>query len=132
KAGKTILDIGRVVRFAPLAVIDDVQAGVFLLADALADGFADACVKGWHVVQTALLSGHEHLEQVVGARQTAAVGGQDTVRAPLHRQPPYRTQAQSQACDTGEGRAPVGCWWPRPAGACDLKFSVSACRRHSP
>src|SRR4029434_2639180 len=32
KASKTILDVGRVVGFAPLAVIDDVQARVALLA----------------------------------------------------------------------------------------------------
>jgi hypothetical protein len=85
EASQTALNVGRVVRFAPLAVIDDVQAGVPLLADALADGFAHARVEGRHVVQSALLSGHEHLEQVVGAWQAASVSGQDMVCAPLHR-----------------------------------------------
>src|SRR5262249_33474076 len=132
EASKTVLDVRRVVRFAPLAVIDDVQAGVELLADALADGFAYASVEGRHVVQTALLPGHEHLEQVVGARQAAAVGGQDMVRAPLHRQPPYRTQAQSQVCDAGEGvRLPDAGCRTRQARA-GPKFSVSVCRRRSP
>src|SRR5262249_30217225 len=68
EASKTVLDVGRVVRLTPLAVIDDVQAGVSLLADALADGFAYPRVQGRYVVQMSLLPGHEHLEQVVGSR----------------------------------------------------------------
>ena len=124
EAGKTVLDVGRVVRFAPLAVIDDVQAGVSLLADALADGFAHARVEGRHVVQTALLPGHEHLEQVVGSRQAAAVGGQDTVRAPLHRQPPSWTQAPEPGWRYW--RRPCTCWMPRSGSASRRKWFPAA------
>ena len=82
ETGETIYHVGRVVRFTPLAIIDDVKAYVPLLADALADGCAHARVEGLPVLQTALFSGHQHLKQVIGARQAAAVRGQDAVRAP--------------------------------------------------
>src|SRR5262249_5089492 len=103
---------------------------IFLLANALANGCAHASVEGRHVGQTALLPGHEHLEQIVGTRQAAAVGGQDTVRASLHRQPPYRNTgpAPERRCWTRMVLA-MGARSTRPRGGRSIHGETSGLRR---
>ena len=76
--------IGHPVELAVLAVADDVDAGVDLLADHLVDGALHPRRERGLVVGLAQLLGVQHRDQIGRPRQAAGVGGQDAARAALH------------------------------------------------
>src|SRR6266568_2289565 len=82
--GKPVLDVGRITWFAHFAVVDHVDAGISLLADHILDRRSDARGQRFRVDRYALLPGVHHPYQIVGARQTAGVGGEEPLGAVLH------------------------------------------------
>ena len=76
--------IGHPVELAVLAVADDVDAGVGLLAHDLGDGALHPRRERGLVVGLAELLGVEHRDQIGRPRQAAGVGGEDAAGAALH------------------------------------------------
>src|ERR1700675_1962903 len=83
-SAKPLASVGGEIALRLFAVVHDVDAGVDLLPDALADGAADPRGKGRLVVGLALVPGDQHVAQVVRPRQTAGMCGQDPPGAALH------------------------------------------------
>ena len=86
-AAETVADVAGPAHLRHLAVVDHVQAGFNLLVDRLLHGAAQAGVEGAVVVVFAAAPGVEHRAQVIGSRQAADVGGEDTVDAAFHISP---------------------------------------------
>ena len=94
--GQPLVDVGNEARLAHLAVVDDVDAELGLLAD-------DVRHRGPHPRRVAVLIvrppgrlGLDHLEQVARAGQTARMGRENPVAAALHAdasQPGSRTRS---------------------------------------
>ncbi len=85
EAGEALCGIGDEARLAHLAVADDIEPGRGLLAHALRHRALHARRIGLFVDGLAVHAREHQLEQVVGARQAAHMGGQDTVSAQMHR-----------------------------------------------
>ena len=81
---QAVLDVGGVARLRQLAVIDQVDACVGLLADNLGHRHAHARGKGLWVDRYAFLLGVHHADEIIRTRQAACMGGQKTVAATLH------------------------------------------------
>jgi hypothetical protein len=84
EAREPLIDVGEEARLALLAVADHVHADLVLAAHNLSDLRGDAPGEGLLVVGLACLLGRQHLEEVVGAGEAAAVGGQDALGTQLH------------------------------------------------
>jgi hypothetical protein len=69
---------------AHLAVVNDVDPELHLLADDAGDGASHARRVGLAIVGLALPLGLDQPEEVGGARQAARMGGEDAVLAALH------------------------------------------------
>jgi hypothetical protein len=80
--------VGRVADFALLAVVDDVYAGLELLADDVADGAAHAHVERLGVRHPPRVKRLQSGRQVLGPRKAAGVCRQNAVGAKLHRRGP--------------------------------------------
>src|SRR6185437_5642294 len=70
---------------ALLTVVDDVQTGFDLLADAVLDGFRGEGLEFLAVVGPAVFLGAHQLDQVIWPGDASRVRGQDPVCASLHR-----------------------------------------------
>jgi hypothetical protein len=79
-----VLHVGGVARLRHFPVVDDVDAGLALLADHLGDGGANAPSQRRAVDRHALLLGIHHAHEIVRPRQAAGVGGEEAVGAALH------------------------------------------------
>ncbi len=101
--GQPVLDVGRVARLADLAVVDDRDAGVDLLADDLGHRRPDARAQGGAVHRDPLFPGKHSADQVGGPGQAAGVGGQDAVDAPFHR---VRSSGRHLTPERGAGGFP--------------------------
>jgi len=80
--------VGRVADLALLAVVDDVQAGLDLLADDVGDGAAHARVERPGIRHGPRVERLQGSCQVLGPRKATSVCRQDAVGAELHRREP--------------------------------------------
>src|SRR5262249_37648551 len=85
-----LAQIGGEPALALLSVVNDVQPGLDLTANAILDGGADARLELALVVRQAIFLGAHHLDELVGPGDAAGVRRQDAIRAGLHRQAPSR------------------------------------------
>jgi hypothetical protein len=97
EAGETVLHVGGVGGLAHLAVVDDTDAGVDLLARDLGHGGADARGERGRVDRHAFLPGEHRTDQVVGPREAAGVGREEAVGAALHGAYPTASSAPRAA-----------------------------------
>ncbi len=79
EAVEALLDVGEEAGLRELAVGDDIDAAVGLLAHDIGDRFGDHPVVGLLVVRLAAVFRLHQVEQVVRARQAADMGGLDAV-----------------------------------------------------
>src|SRR5262249_10778627 len=79
-----LVGVGVEAQLPLLAVADDVNATLHLLADRLGHGAAHAGCQGRVVIGVAALSGPDQLTQVWRTYQAADMGGKDTLSAALH------------------------------------------------
>ena len=84
EAVEPVLDVGRVARLRHFAVVDQVDAGLGLLADHLCDRRAHARGQRRAIDRHAFLLGVHHADQVVRPRQAAGVRGQKALGAAFH------------------------------------------------
>src|SRR5438067_510999 len=84
EAGQALVDVRNEAGLAHLAVIDDVDAELGLLADDLPDRVSHPGGEGLLIVGAAGRLGLDQLEQVTRARQASGVGRQEAVGAPVH------------------------------------------------
>src|SRR3989442_12724256 len=82
---QAVLDVDRVVGPALLPVVDDRQPGLCLLLHDVEHRRARPVVKRGLGAQPPFLSILQERQQVLGPRKASGVGGEDSVRAPLHR-----------------------------------------------
>ena len=71
--------VGGIADLALLAVVDDVDAGLDLLADDVGDGAVHAGVEGRLLGDGAGVERFEQRGEIVRSRQTPGVGGQDAL-----------------------------------------------------
>ena len=83
EAGQPVLDVGRVADLAHLAVADDVDADLDLLADDFRDRVGDHLL-GVRRHRSAVLMGEQHVGDRLRARQAADVGREYAVDAAQH------------------------------------------------
>src|SRR6266545_4114074 len=81
---EAVLDVGGVARLAVLAVVDDVDADLDLLANDLRHRRPDPRGEGAGIDGDALLLREHRPRQVIGTRQAPRVGGQDALGAAFH------------------------------------------------
>ena len=79
EAPEPVLDIVGVGDFRHLAVADDVDAAFDLLPHDLRDRFGDTPVQQGRIVRPVTVLRDEQVDQVVGPRQAADMGGKDAV-----------------------------------------------------
>src|ERR1700722_8434336 len=84
KAGKPLVDIGDKTRLAHLAVIDDVDAEVDLLADNVRHGLAYPDIEGRLIYLLTLTARDAHGVKIRRARQAADMGRENSVGAVFH------------------------------------------------
>jgi hypothetical protein len=84
EAAEAFVDIGDEARLAELAVIDDVDAEIDLLADNLGDRGAQARGVRLLVDRLAPLPRLHNIEQIGGTRQAADMSGENSLAASLH------------------------------------------------
>src|SRR5512133_3182188 len=84
ETAQAFINVGDEARLAELAVVDDVDAEIDLLAHDLGDRGAQPRRVRLFVDGFALLSGLHDVEQIGGTRQTADMGGENSARASLH------------------------------------------------
>ena len=82
--GQAVLGVGGVGRLAHLAVVDDVDAGLDLLADNLGHRGADARGQGGGIHRHAFLFGEHRPDQILRTRKAAGVRRQEAFGAALH------------------------------------------------
>ena len=87
-AGKALIDIGDEAETPHLAVGDDIDTAIGLLANHFGDRACDAARVGLGVEALAPLLGLEHLQQIGRPRQAADMGGQYSLCASFHRASP--------------------------------------------
>src|SRR5262245_13528726 len=75
KAGETLAHVRKESRLSLLAVGHNVDAALGLLADNLRHRALDSLTEGLIIIRFAVDLGLHQIEQVLGARQTAGVGG---------------------------------------------------------
>ena len=90
EAVQAVLDVGGVARLRQFAVVDEIDAGLGLLADHLGHRRAHACGQRRAIDRHAFLLGVHHPDQIVGPRQAAGVGAQKSVDAALHPGSPHK------------------------------------------
>ena len=91
EAGEPVLDVGGIARLRHLAVVDEIDAGLDLLAHHLGDRRAHARRQRRAIDRHALLLGVHHPDEVVGPRQAAGMGGEEALGAAAHRPLSART-----------------------------------------
>src|SRR5438477_1682653 len=74
-AGKALIDIGDEAETPHLAVGDDIDTAIGLLANRFGDRARNAARKGVSVERLGALLGLDHLQQIERPRQTSDVGG---------------------------------------------------------
>ena len=84
EAGEAVAHVGRVADLAHLAIADDIHAGVHLAEGHFADGAGHHGVEFGLVVILPAVLGEELVDDVLGARHAADVGGEDALAALLH------------------------------------------------
>src|SRR5688500_15499918 len=84
EAAEPLVDIGDEARLAELAVVDNVDAELDLLAHDLAHRAAQPCGMHRVVDGLALLPGVHGLEHIGWPRQAADMGGENSLAASLH------------------------------------------------
>src|SRR4029450_6631170 len=84
EAAEAFVGVRDEARLAELAVVDDVDAEIDLLAGDLGDRGAQGRGGGLLVDRLALLPRLHDIEQIGGTRQAADVGGENSVGASLH------------------------------------------------
>src|SRR5262245_2067595 len=97
EAGEAMAHVGGIADLPLLAVVDDVDAGVELLLDDLADGAGHARLEGRRVGHGAGVERLERGRQILGAGKASGVRGQDAVGAELHR----RCLRPRRSCTSG-------------------------------
>ena len=80
EAVEAVLHVGRIARLRHLAVVDDIDARLRLFLHDLRDRPAHAHPERLRVDRHAALLGVHHLDEVVGPRQAAGMGGEKTLR----------------------------------------------------
>ena len=81
EAVEPLQHIGGVARLRHFAVVDDVDAGLDLLARRLEHRLGDPALERRRIDLVAALRRDDHLDQIVRPRQAAGMGGQEPVDA---------------------------------------------------
>ena len=89
EAGEPVLNIGGVTRLADLAVAHHVDAERRLLGHHILDRAAHAGIEGVAVIGLAIFLGDEKIHHIVGPRQAADMGGQNSLAAMSHGLPQF-------------------------------------------
>jgi hypothetical protein len=88
ETGEAILDVGGVAGLGHLPVVDEVDAGLHLLADDLGHGLTHARGQRRPIDGHALLFGVHRADQILGPRQAAGMRGEKALGAAVHRDSP--------------------------------------------
>ena len=93
EARQPVLDVGGVARLRHLAVVDDVDAGLDLLADDLGHRRADRARRAPRLDRHAFLLGEHHADEVLRPRQAAGMRGEKALGAAFIVRPSRRSDA---------------------------------------